>query len=77
MPMEPEVKGFLRRVLFSVMLGILWLFVNMTLGIYYDLMPVYGRPDLWNILFYCFFLGTGALYGLFLYRTWKKKFPHD
>ena len=77
MPMEPEVKKYLFRVLLSVFLGLLWLFVNMTLGIYYDLMPIYGRPDLWNILFYCFFLGTGALYGFFMYRTWKKKVPLD
>ena len=75
--MEPEVRRFLRRVLFSVIFGIIWLFVNMTLGIYYDLMPIYGRPDLWNILFYCFFLGTGALYTLYLYRAWKPGPPRD
>jgi len=75
--MEPEVKGFLRRVLFTLFLGLIWLFVNMTLGIYCDLMTVYGRLDWWNVLFYCFFLGTGALYGLFVYRTWKKKMPRD
>jgi peptidoglycan/LPS O-acetylase OafA/YrhL len=76
MPMEPETKDFLRRVLLSVLLGFIWLCVNMTLGIYYDLLPIYDKPDVWNILFYCFFLGTGVLYGIFLFRTWKKKFPH-
>jgi hypothetical protein len=76
MAMEPEAKDFLRRVLFTVLLGFMWLFVNMTLGIYYDLLPIYGKPDAWNILFYCFFLGTGVLYGIFLHRMWKKKFPH-
>jgi hypothetical protein len=76
MPMEPEARGFLRRVLFSVLLGILWLFVNMTLGIYFDLLPIYDRPDIWNILFYIFFVGSGALYTWFLRRTWKKRFPH-
>jgi hypothetical protein len=74
--MEPEAREFLRRVLFSVLLGLAWLFVNMTLGIYFDLMPVYGRPDLWNIGFYLFFIGSGVLYVWFLRRTWKKKFPH-
>jgi hypothetical protein len=74
--MEPEVKDFLKRVMLSLFLGLLWLFINMTLGIYFDLLPIYGRPDLGNILFYVFFAGTGVLYILFLYRTWKKKFPH-
>jgi tellurite resistance protein TehA-like permease len=76
MSMEPEVKDFLKRVVLSLFLGLLWLFINMTLGIYFDLLPVYGRPDLANILFYVFFAGTGVLYIFFLYRTWKKKFPH-
>jgi hypothetical protein len=70
--MEPEVKAFLRRVLFSVLLGSLWLFINMTLGIYYDLMPVYNRVDIWNVSFYVFFAGTGVLYVWFLRRTWKR-----
>jgi tellurite resistance protein TehA-like permease len=74
--MEPEVKDFLKKIVLSLFLGLLWLFINMTLGIYFDLLPVYGRPDLANILFYLFFTGSGFFYIRFLYRTWKKKFPH-
>jgi hypothetical protein len=48
----------------------------MTLGIYYDLLPIYGKPDAWNIGFYLFFAGSGVLYVWFLRRTWKRKFPH-
>lgn len=74
--MEPEVKDFLRRVVITVFVGLAWLFVNMTLGIYFDLLPVYGRPDAWNVGFYLFFIGTGVLYVWLLRRMWKKKFPH-
>ena len=76
MSMEPEVKDFLKKIVLSLFLGLLWLFINMTLGIYYDLLPVYGRPDLANILYYLFFAGTGFFYIRYLYRTWSKKFPH-
>jgi hypothetical protein len=76
MPMEPEVKDFLRRIVITVFVGLAWLFVNMTLGIYFDLLPVYGRPDAWNVGFYLFFIGTGVLYVWLLRRMWKKKFPH-
>lgn len=76
MPMEPEVKDFLGRVLLTVVVGLAWLFVNMTLGIYFDLLPVYGRPDAWNIGFYLFFIGTGVLYAWLLRRVWRKRFPH-
>jgi hypothetical protein len=76
MGIEPDAKDLLKRVALSLFLGLCWLLVNMTLGIYFDLLPVYGRPDLPNILYYLFLLGTGVLYGIFLYRTWKKKIPH-
>jgi hypothetical protein len=76
MGMEPDAKDFLKKVMQSLFLGLLWLLINMTLGIYFDLLPIYGRPDWANILFYLFFAGTGFLYGRYLYRTWRKKFPH-
>jgi hypothetical protein len=74
--MEPDARDYLKRVMLSFFFGLIWLLVNMTLGIYFDLLPIYGRPDAWNIGFYLFFAGTGALYIWFLRRTWKKKFPH-
>lgn len=76
MGIEQDAKDLLKRVVLSIFLGVVWLLVNMTLGIYFDLLPVNGRPDLWNIGFYIFFAGSGTLYGIFLYRTWKKKIPH-
>ncbi len=74
--METEVKDFLRRIVLSLVLGLAWLFINMTLGIYFDLLPIYGRPGVGNILFYVFFPGSGFFYVRFLVRTWRKKFPH-
>jgi hypothetical protein len=76
MSMEPEVKDFLKRIVASISLGLLWLMVIMTLGIYFDLLPIYGRPTTGNIIFYIFLLASGATYLRFLIRTWKKKFPH-
>lgn len=76
MAMEPEARDFLRRIVLTVFVGLIWLLVNMTLGIYFDLLPVYGRPDIWNIGYYIFFIATGVLYVWFLRRMWKKRFPH-
>jgi hypothetical protein len=77
MSMEPEVRDFLRRIVLSLFLGLCWLMIMMTMGIYFDLLPIYGgRPSVGNVVFYVVFLGSGALYLRFLYRTWSKKFPH-
>jgi hypothetical protein len=76
MGMEPEAKSLLKRVALSLFLGLSWLFINMTIGIYFDLLPVYGKLRVGNIIFYSFFLITLFFLIRFFTRTWKKKFPH-
>jgi hypothetical protein len=74
--MEPEARTLLKRVAQSLFLGLSWLFINMTIGIYFDLLPIYGRLRMGNIIFYCFFLITLFFLIRFLLRTWKKRIPH-
>jgi len=74
--MEPEVKDFLKRIVWSFFVGLSWMMLNMTLGIYFDLLFIRDNISLSNILYYIFFVGSLALLIWFYYRTWKKKFPH-
>lgn len=76
MSMEPEIKDFLRRIVATIVLGLLWLMVIMTLGFYFDLLPIYGRIRIGNVIFYLFLFVSGFFYFRWLYRTWRKKFPH-
>ncbi|MBS1597124.1 MAG: hypothetical protein JST75_02790 [Bacteroidetes bacterium] len=73
---EPEVKDFLKRVVSSLFLGLLWLLFNMTLGIYFGLLFVVEKITIGNIIFYLFAIISLALLVWFYYKTWKKKFPH-
>lgn len=73
---EPEVRDYLRRILWSLILGLIWLMVNMTIGIFLEWMFFEGRPKLGNIVFYLFFLATLVWYLWVLRRMWKKRFPH-
>ena len=73
---EPEVRDYLRRVLLSLILGLVWLMVNMTIGIFLEWMFFEGRPKPGNYIFYAFFLGTLCWYLWVLRRMWKKRFPH-
>jgi hypothetical protein len=74
--MEPETRDYLRRIVLSLFLGLIWLIVNMTIGIFFEWMFFEGHPTTGNIIFYLFFLFTLLVYLRFLYRTWKKRFPH-
>ena len=73
---EPEVKEFLRKIAWSVFFGIVWMMLNMTLGIYFGLFFPEEGLRVGNILFYFFFLGSLVLLIRYYYKTWKQKFPH-
>lgn len=74
--MEPEIREFLKRILLSVCLGLLWLFANMTIGIYLGWLFVRDGMGVGNVLYYCFFLATLVLLIRYYRHSWRKKFPH-
>lgn len=73
---EPDVKDFLKRIVSSLFLGLFWLILNMTFGIYFGFLFVNGKISAGNIIFYVFLFGSLFLLIRFYYKTWKKKFPH-
>ncbi len=74
--MEPEAKDFLKRILWSFFIGLVWLMINMTMGIYFDLLFIRDKITIGNIAYYLFFILSLVLLIWFYYKTWKKKFPH-
>jgi hypothetical protein len=68
---EPEVKRYLKKVLNSLFIGLLWLLINSTLGIYFELGFVDGKVAIGNILFYLWLVASIVLLLWYYYRTWK------
>ena len=74
--MEPDVKDFLKRIVWTVSSGFLWLTITIGIGAYNDLLVPNPKITIGNIIFYIWGAGTLAAL-LYLYsRIWKKKFPH-
>ena len=71
MGLEPEVRAFLQKVMFSIGAGLLWLIINMTIGIFAGWMFFYHRPTTGNYIFYAWFLISLFFLLRFLYKTWK------
>lgn len=69
---DPDVKKYLRKVLNSLSLGLLWLMAGVTGGIYYQLGFFSGQPVIYTILFYAGILVALFFLLRFLYNTWKK-----
>ena len=69
--MEPEVKAFLILIIQSLSMALLWMMVNMTAGIYYNLAFFEEHLSFWNILYYIFFLTTFVMLIVYLRKKWK------
>lgn len=71
--MEPEVREFLSRISLSLGLAVLWLSINSTAGIMYDLAFIHGRPTIGNIIFYIWFIISIIITARLYRRLWKNK----
>jgi len=69
---EPEVKKYFQKVLYSFSYGLLWLGGNATAGIYFGLAYRSEKPAIVIILFYVAFLLSLVLLLRYYYRAWKK-----
>lgn len=69
--MEPDARAFLVLIMQTISMTLLWMLVNMTAGIYFNLAFFEGRPSLANVLYYIFFLITFTLLLLYFKKKWK------
>jgi hypothetical protein len=74
--MEDDVKDFLKRIVWTVSSGFLWLTITVGIGAYNGLLVPEHGLRVSNIIFYIW--GVSSLAALiYLYiRIWSKKFPH-
>lgn len=74
--MEDDAKRFLKRIVWTLSLGLLWLFINLGLGIYNGWMVPEKNIGPANIIFYVWMGVSLAALIWINYRIWKDKFPH-
>ncbi len=67
--MDPDIKAFLLLIVNSLSMGILWMFVNMTFGIYYGFAFFENTPTIGNFIYWIFLI----ISFIFLIRYYKKK----
>jgi hypothetical protein len=69
---EPEVAAYLRRIVTTLSVGLLWMAVNSTIGIMYDYAFIHDHISKGNIIFYCWFLISLLLFLWWVIRLWSK-----
>lgn len=71
MGMEDDTRAFLIRIVQTVSIVLLWMMVNVFIGIYKNYAFFEDRPGWANYLYYAFFLISLAALIFHLIRKWK------
>jgi membrane protein DedA with SNARE-associated domain len=71
--MDPELRAFFLRVLYSLTAGLIWMIINVWAGIYLGWL-FFGRSmKTGNIIFYSFMVMSFAALIWYYVRLWKGK----
>lgn len=74
--MEPDVQDFLKRIVWSSTLIIVYLLILTSAGLAGGWFFFYDKPALGNYIFYAWVVLSTAGTIYLLVKWWKKKFPH-
>ena len=71
--MEDETVQFLKKIAESIGALILWMLIQITLGIYKNYGFFEGTPSWKNIAYYIFFISSGIALYFYITKKWKPK----
>jgi len=69
--MEPKIIQYLKRIIKTITVGILWMAINVRFGIMDNYAFFEDKVSLSNILFYIFFFTSSSFVGFYIYKIWK------
>jgi hypothetical protein len=69
--MDPEVTKYFRKILRSLFAFLMWLFINVTAGIYAELAYSNRYSSFVHILFFVWLTLSLVLLLWYLYKIWK------
>ena len=71
MGMEQETREFLIRIVNTLSFALIWLILNLTLGIYNEFAFFEGTPGWKNIAYYIFFVVSLTALLFYLKKKWR------
>jgi len=70
--MEPGIKEFFKRLVTTISLLILWMAINMTIGIKYNCAFFENKIHWYNVVFYIWFIASLIVLIWFYVKLWRK-----
>jgi drug/metabolite transporter (DMT)-like permease len=70
--MEPGIREFFKRIVSTVSLLILWMIINMTIGIKYNGAFYEDNVHWYNVVFYVWLIASFIALVWFCIKIWRK-----
>jgi hypothetical protein len=70
--MEPGIREFFKRIVTTLSLLILWMMINLTIGIKYNCAFFETKIHWYNIVFYVWLITSFIALTWFCIKIWKK-----
>ena len=71
MEQDIDIKEFLVRIVNTISVILVWMLINMCVGIYFDFAFFEHKPTIWNCLFYIWFIFSFTWVIVHLKKKWK------
>lgn len=69
--MEPEIRSFLIRIMKSLSMGLLWMFINLLFGVKMGFLFLDGKVSVWNYVYYVGLVISFVALIWYIKITWK------
>ena len=70
--MEPGIREFFKRIVATLSLLILWMMINLTLGLKFNFAFFETKVQWYNIVFYVWLIASFIMLTWICIRIWKK-----
>lgn len=75
--MDPKLVQYLKRIVKTIFVGLLWMAINVRLGVMGGYAFAEGDLKISNIIFYIWFVISLAALLFFFYKVWNKPLDFD
>lgn len=75
--MEPKILTYLKRIIKTLVVGLVWMAINVRFGIMDNYAFFENKISTGNIVFYVWFLISLSFIVYYIYKTWKEPLNFD
>ena len=75
--MEPKIVAYLKRIIKTLVIGLVWMAINVRFGIMSNYAFIADKISTGNIVYYIWFFASLSFIGYYIYKIWKDPLNFD